>query len=185
MSKPSARMLEEAFFEFKKQAGEGLCWVKGCRNMAKPDRCLCAKHQMQRWRSKDRVTADYCNLRDHAKARNIEFSITPDYWRGITDAFGLYATGASGETLTVDRVDASRGYVVGNLRIVSLSVNAAKSNRERYLPEHVQAMLDRRRDQTQADMEKYLSLDDLSSDDVWYDDGTHEQEEEQYNYDPF
>lgn len=151
-------MLLEGFFDFKKSCKEGYCWVRGCSRASRNDRSLCHMHEMRRWRAKNARTADWCTLRDHARQRKIEFQITLDYWRGLTDAFGFYDA-SDDEVLTVDRVDPTKGYVEGNLRVITLSLNSFKSNRERYLPEHVQHILDRRREQMQAENDRYLSLD--------------------------
>ena len=123
-------------------------------------------HEMRRWRAKNKKTADWCNLKDHAKARKIPFQITLDYWRGLTDAFGFYEA-RTNEVLTIDRVDPTKGYVEGNMRVVTVSVNSFKSNRERYLPEHIQHMLERQRDYLQSCNEAYLQLDpDYGDDDL-------------------
>lgn len=156
-------MILEGFFEFKKTAGSGNCWVRGCSRASRDDRCLCHMHEMRRWRAKNVRTSDWCTLRDHAVKRKIQFQLTLDYWRGLTDAFGFYDT-KDDEVLTVDRVDPTKGYVEGNVRIITLSRNSWKSCRERYLPEHVQHMLDRRREQLREDNEKYLSLDHVELD---------------------
>lgn len=158
MPRPSKALISEGFFDFKKRAREGACWVKGCQNDSRPDRSLCRKHDMRRWRAQKKKTADYCTLRDHANARGIEFKITLDYWRGIVDAFGYYQCGPD-EVMTIDRVEAHKGYVEGNLRVVTLSLNSVKANRERFLPEHVQNMLERNRGKMQKEKKKYLDLD--------------------------
>lgn len=134
-----------------------MCWVKGCQRASRTDRSLCHKHEMRRWRAKNKKIADYCTLRDHASARGIEFKIGLDYWRGLVDAFCYYEPRAD-ETLSIDRVNPVRGYVEGNLRIVTVSLNSLKSNRERFLPEHIQHMMDRTRLKTRAGKQKYLDL---------------------------
>ena len=159
MPRPSASLRNEGFFDFKKNAKDGLCWVKGCQRASRKDRCLCHMHEMRRWRAKNKRTADYCTLRDHAKARKIEFGISLDYWRGLTDAFGFYHKKDDDEVLTIDRVDATKGYVEGNVRVVTVSVNCYKSTRERYLPEHIQHMLERKRDQVQEEYRRHLDMD--------------------------
>jgi len=121
MPKPSKKLLAEGFYEFKKYTTEGRCWVKGCRRKSKADLCLCHMHEMRRWRQNNKQTADFCTLRDHAKARKILFSITPDYWRGLTDGFAYYDVGDD-EFLTIDRVNPAKGYVEGNLRVVALAL---------------------------------------------------------------
>lgn len=157
MGKPSALLLAEGFYTFKKTNPSNKCWVAGCTDDAKVPGSMCSRHTMRRWRAKSKRTADYCTLRDHAKARGLEFRITLDYWAGLTDAFGFYRS--DNTYVTIDRVDATKGYVEGNLRVVSLSANAAKSNRERYLPEHVRSMLERKRSVSQRQLSRFAEAD--------------------------
>lgn len=106
-------------------------------------------------------------LRDHAKARKIKFTISHEYFRGLTDAYNFYEQDKEakkyGEYLSIDRVNASKGYEPGNLQIMSVSSNVAKGNKERFLPEHVQQMLQRRRakkeDQLREEAEADLAPD--------------------------
>lgn len=55
---------------------------------------------------------------------------------------------------TLDRVVASKGYVAGNIQVVTRSQNSEKSNKERFLPAHVQDMLRRKREMQQDKLEK-------------------------------
>ena len=178
MPRPSQALLSEGFFEFKKNAGEGMCWVKGCNRASRDDRSLCHMHEMRRWRAKKKKTASLiyplllnsfvrCQMRDHARARGIEYKITLDYWRGLVDAFGYYQK-REDEVLSIDRVDATKGYIEGNIRVVSVSLNSYKSNKEKYLPEHVQHMLERKREEIRADKQKHLDLDPPEADpEIW------------------
>lgn len=156
MPRPQQRLLNEGFFEFKSKAGPGLCWVKHCRNSRKHDRCLCNKHNMQRWRAKRECPAAYHTLKHHAKARRIKFTITVDYFRGLTDAYCFFKQDDPDEILTIDRVEAHKGYEPGNLRVVSISINIAKGNRERYLPEHIRDMMRREREAARAKLNGHL-----------------------------
>lgn len=147
-----AKLEAEGLFTLKKQPGDGMCCVQGCRNRSAPRRKvgatqLCDRHWQQRWRMLNPKRSAYTALRDHAKARGIEFTLTYDYFLGLTDAYGYFEHQADshGDVLSIDRVDATRGYLPGNVRIVTVSENALKGNRERFLPEHVQAVLDRKR----------------------------------------
>jgi hypothetical protein len=115
---------------------------------------------MQRWRQKKRAGAAYHTLKHHAKSRGIPFTLTPDYFAGLADAFCYFDQNggkARGDVLSIDRIDPTRGYEPGNCRVVSHSANASKGARERYLPEHVQSMLMRRRAIAQAEAERYLA----------------------------
>src|SRR6056300_305840 len=106
--RPSKALIEEGFYKFKKRAGAELCWVRGCSKWRAPDRCMCEMHKKRRWRTLNQAAAGYGRLRDHAKERNIEFDITPAYWRGLTDAFCFYKSDSC-ENLTIDRVNPTKG----------------------------------------------------------------------------
>lgn len=138
----------EGLFKLKQVPGPGMCVVHGCRNPHVPAKAsLCHKHHQQRWRVKNRKGGVYACLRDRAKRRKIEFTISYDYFLGLTDATAFWDTHPEdrGEWLTLDRRDPTKGYVPGNLRVITHRENTVKGNRERHLPEVVQALLDRKR----------------------------------------
>ena len=127
-----------------------MCMVKGCRNeVGRKDKfSLCHKHYQYRWRMVNRKRSAYTTLRDHAKQRGLKFTISYDYFLGVTDALGYW----SGEGVpTIDRVDPTRGYEPGNITVISMSENVAKGNRERHLPAAVQAILERKRARMSGD----------------------------------
>jgi hypothetical protein len=160
---PSKALRDGGFFEFKKKASKGMCWVKHCTNEQRGDRSICSKHNMQHWRSKKKGSSAFHALRNHAKARKVEFTITRDYFQGLVDAFGMFDNPDPTDVPTIDRVRAHEGYIPGNLRVISKSLNAAKGNRERRLPEHIQDMLRREREKIQSDNAEHLreSVDDM------------------------
>ncbi len=134
-------------FTLKASPGPGLCPVKGCRHRKGRKKGLCDKHHQQLWRARNPKDAAYATLKMHAKQRGIEFRLSVEYFAGLTDAYRFFdrETTSHGETLSIDRIDPAKGYVPGNLRVVTVSENVIKGNRERYLPEHVQAILERKR----------------------------------------
>ncbi len=143
-----ARLAAEGLFDLKQKPGEGLCLVKGCRKEGCVNKTgLCHRHHQARWRMKNPKRSLFRMWRDHAIARKIEFTLEPAYVDGLVDAYAFFDHTAEsrGETLSLDRVDATVGYRVGNVRIITQSQNAAKSHRERHLPAHVQVILDRKR----------------------------------------
>lgn len=89
----------------------------------------------------------FATLRDHAKQRGLEFTLTADYLAGLMDAYAYFdhAAESRGEFPSLDRIDSTRGYVPGNLRVITHSQNVVKGNRERHLPAYVQSILDRKR----------------------------------------
>lgn len=145
-------------FKLKITPGPGFCRVKGCRKPLALDRKgnvkklgLCHGHYQHAWRLCNERQSAYATLRDSAEKRGIKFTISPEYFDGLCDAYGYFDHEAEEfkDYLSIDRVKAHLGYEKGNLRIVTVSVNAAKANAERHLPEHVQAMLQRRREELQ------------------------------------
>lgn len=154
---PRTRSTHEAeeLFTLKLKPGPGLCCVKGCRkNIGRSDKMgLCHAHYQYRWRMKNKKKSAYATLRDHARGRGIPFTISAEYFQGLMDAVAYWDHQAEsrGEWLSIDRIRAWEGYVPGNLRIISHSQNSAKSHRERFLPVHVQSLIDRRRERARRD----------------------------------
>lgn len=143
----------EGLFVLKAKPGEGFCMVRGCRKEGHSHKFgLCHGHYQYRWRMLNKKQSAYATLRDHAKQRGIKFTISYDYFLGLTDCAAFWQPSPENfaDHVSIDRVDASRGYEPGNLRVISVSENSFKANRERYLPSHVQAILDRKRARVDA-----------------------------------
>jgi len=107
------------------------CQTKYCRNRRRSDRRICSKCEMRKWRSTRRLQAAFATLRDHARARGIEFAL--DFQDFAQFAAGcLYAekTGIHAQCVTVDRIDNLRGYVPGNIQPLSRAENSRKRNRQ-------------------------------------------------------
>lgn len=147
MVRMSPHLLEEGIFTFKKNPGPGLCPVRGCRRGIGKKKTFCDAHHQYRWRVKSPKKSAYATLRDHAVGRGIVFTISAEYFAGLTDAhrFWDHEAVSHGDVLTIDRIDATKGYEPGNLTVLTMSLNVIKGNKERWLPEHIQHILDRKR----------------------------------------
>jgi hypothetical protein len=122
--------------------------VKGCRKDGHRHKFgLCFAHYQYRWRMLNPKQSAFAMLRDHAKQRGIEFRLSYDYFLGLCDAYSYFDHSAEsfGEFPSIDRIDATKGYLQGNVRVVTVSQNCRKAAKERFLPAHVQAILDRKR----------------------------------------
>lgn len=98
------------------------------------------KAAMQRnaeaWRAKSPITYLVSHARVRAKRKGLEFNIsasdvTPATvcpWLGIPLFFGTVDGRAGPNTPSLDRIDSSRGYVRGNVEIVSWRANQLKVN---------------------------------------------------------
>lgn len=109
------------------------CKTKFCRN-PRQDGCLCYKCRKRLYRERNPAKDAYNNLRNSAKRRGIEFSITFEYFKEFAAKYDyINKRGQSATALTVDRKKPHLGYVVGNLSVITNSENVAKGNRERAL----------------------------------------------------
>ncbi len=146
------KLLVEGMFALKENPGPGLCMVAGCRKRHKDPRkvgtlLLCSRHWQARWRARNPKQASWRALKDHAKARRIEFTLDFAFFVSLTDAAGYWDQdpASHGDRLSIDRISITGPYSNDNVRVITVSENTAAGNRERFLPEHVQAILARRR----------------------------------------
>jgi len=122
-----------------------LCHVSYCRNVHLPQRRLCSKHKMARWRYANPLRASFSTLRDHARARKLAFSLTFEQFRDlVTPTAYLADKGNTKDALQLDRVDASRGYHADNMEVITTSENTSKGNTERQGAAYKAALLKRK-----------------------------------------
>lgn len=102
--------------------------VRGCRNIRKSDRLLCSRCYMRQWREANPLQAAFATLRDHARARGIEFSISFEDFREFAELSDyVERKGTTAQALTVDRRDNLRGYVPGNIQPLTRAENSVKN----------------------------------------------------------
>ena len=92
---------------------------------------------MRDWRKRNPKRAAYCTLKDHAKARLIEVHLTyEEFCYVINETEYIERSGRRRHELQLDRIDATSPYSVDNVRVVTCSENASKSNYERQTDAH-------------------------------------------------
>ena len=149
--------VERDGFSLKQNPGPGLCHVRGCRSRHADDRKkvgevrFCHACWQERWRRMNPKEAAYATLRAHALKRRIGFTLTFARFVEVTDVEGFwyYDAATHGDRLSIDRIRAWEGYANDNVQVLTVSENTVKGNKERWLPEHVRAVLARKR-QTEA-----------------------------------
>lgn len=133
--------------EFYTLSGRGkdpsLCVVAYCRGKRSGNYSrLCHKHKTYKWRSENPEKYAYNNLRDSARRRKLPMTLSfHDFLSFIQDTGYMEQKGNTKESLQIDRLDASRGYEVGNLRIVTTTENTVKGNKERRRAEYLESLL--------------------------------------------
>lgn len=137
--------LDEVFRLTSKGKHPSKCQVFRCKANKANTGNLCHKHKMRLWRIRNPIASGFCKLRDRAKRRGIPFEITlPEYRQIVLSSGYLVRSGSFIGCLQLDRIDAKKGYTLGNLQVLTVSENAAKGNRERMSHEYKRALLLRR-----------------------------------------
>lgn len=102
------------------------CAEADCNRFAYRNQSRCNVCRNLRYKLRNPIKYAFIKLRYRAKERGHEFTITIfDYaclW------FGHYGSekGKSSESLSLDRIDNSKGYVCGNLRVTTLAFNSRR-----------------------------------------------------------
>jgi hypothetical protein len=105
------------------------CATRFCRNKTY-GRKYCSTCRSKKSRTEHPELYCFVNLRNNAKRRGIEFKITFDQFKQFAyETKYLAGKGRQRDSLTIDRIDNSIGYVPGNLQAMTKSDNSRKGNR--------------------------------------------------------
>lgn len=127
-------------FKLAARKDRRLCSVRFCRKPRRKCRSLCQNHHQIAWRLRNPTKAAYANIRQKARQRGIRFALEFAYFeqlvRATAEATGMdyvEGRGRSPGALQIDRIDFTKGYEPGNLRVTTTTVNAAKAAVEKKL----------------------------------------------------
>lgn len=83
--------------------------------------------RVRRWRENNKIQSCYLILKFHAKEREIEFSLSKEYWEKFCKETKYHLLKGIGKSdLTVDRKDPRIGYVEGNIQALTMKQNRRK-----------------------------------------------------------
>lgn len=106
---------------------EKRCKTEHCLGTPVKGRNFCHKCRSRKYRLKNPCKDAYYKLKGNANRRGIKFELSYEYWKQWCEETGYLETrGTSGESMTVDRVKAYKGYVDGNLQILTRVENVEK-----------------------------------------------------------
>lgn len=72
----------------------------------------------------------FITLRNNCKRRGIEFELSFEQFETFAQATRYIAgKGRSKDSYTIDRIDNTKGYVIGNIRVISKSENSKKGTK--------------------------------------------------------
>lgn len=104
-----------------------MCIVKNCRKDRKPGSSYCHSCAIRRFKNKHPEKYAYFVQKNNARRRKHEFSVTFGYWLNFVIKSNYMAgKGITKNSLHVDRIDESKGYVEGNLQVLNNSDNIKK-----------------------------------------------------------
>lgn len=84
---------------------------------------------MRKWRANNPLLATYTIVKGNAKRRNIPFYITlEDFGQLCKITNYLELKGRNATDLSLDRIVDEAGYVMGNVRVITVSENTKKRN---------------------------------------------------------
>jgi|GEM_PF-3148006 len=107
----------------------GKCVVKYCRNKKLTGSRYCSKHKHQRRKYLDPIGYYFDIKRQNARNSGIPFLITKEYFSNLVKGTGwIDKGGRAKKALTIDRIDNRKGYVPGNIQILTYSENSSKQD---------------------------------------------------------
>ena len=103
------------------------CSVPYCRSHNIKAKGLCSKHYTRERRRKNPVRASFQALKDNAKRRGKEFSLTfKEFEKFAVETSYIYSKGRKIDSLHIDRIDESKGYHIENIQVLTNGDNVRK-----------------------------------------------------------
>lgn len=108
-----------------------LCKYGTCRRKKAPKKAYCHKHHAQHQKETNAVGYAYSILKQNARRRGKEFTLTLEDFREFCDHTGyLLRKGRTSESASIDRIDSTKGYTPDNIQVLSFGENSAKGCRD-------------------------------------------------------
>ena len=106
---------------------KGICKHHGCSKKARHNRTDCNVCHTRKTRLKNPVMYAFNMLKRSADKRLIPFNLTFEQFCEFNNKTGyVEKMGRDSDSLTVDRIDSSKGYEVGNIRALTYLDNVSK-----------------------------------------------------------
>lgn len=108
-----------------------LCINHGCKNKRRKGKSKCNTCVKKEWREKYPMKAVFQTLRHNATRRGKVFTITFEYFKQFCyETDYIAGKGRRKKSYTIDRIDNSKGYVPGNIQMLTKSENSRKSSKK-------------------------------------------------------
>jgi hypothetical protein len=117
-------------FVVKENKQPNICKAYRCKCEKGIKKRFCDKHHARFQKEVNLAGYTYNLLKQNAKRRNKTFGLTLGQFKKFCEATGyLEMKGKKASSASIDCIDPSKGYVEGNIRVLSLSQNSSKGNR--------------------------------------------------------
>jgi hypothetical protein len=119
-------------FKVAKFKPTGMCPAFGCRKPVGKKKKYCPRHHHAYQKHTNLVGYTYSLLKGNAHKRGKAFDLTLDEFKNFCERTGyLINKGKSAGSASIDRIDPSKGYSIGNIQVISLADNSAKMHRDK------------------------------------------------------
>jgi hypothetical protein len=109
------------------QKAPNICINDGCDKARKGRNRRCSACVKKIYIEKDPVRYAYQTTKDNAKRRGKEFTISLEYFRKFcVESEYIKKKGITAKSFTIDRKDNTKGYVEGNLQVLTNGQNVIK-----------------------------------------------------------
>lgn len=109
------------------------CQTKYCRNDRYPGQTTCNKCKSRKFRELNPVRYAYNALKHNARRRGKAFDLDFETFAKFCQSTGYMARkGITKRKLHIDRIDASKGYTIDNIQVLTCSENSRKASGEKY-----------------------------------------------------
>ena len=113
-----------------KKKPKHVCPAYRCKKNKAKKKGFCHRHHHVNQKQNNPIGYTYSLLKGNAKRRNKIFTLTLIEFTEFCDETNYIALkGKTKNKASIDRKDNSKGYEAGNLRILSVSLNAKKGNK--------------------------------------------------------
>jgi hypothetical protein len=113
----------------KKKRRKHTCITSWCQRDPPEGKSRCYTRASRIWRANNPLKYAFWNLKNRAKQRGHEFTITVEDLRAaINGSDYLENHGRMKDCASIDRIDGFRGYEPGNLRVMTVSENARRAH---------------------------------------------------------
>jgi hypothetical protein len=108
------------------------CSTPGCKNKRKGRNTKCSKCLTRIWAERHPISYTLAKLRNNAKRRGKQFTITLEQFTAFCLKHEDYLTakGRNSHCLSIDRIKSEYGYHIWNIRLLTVGANSARAGHD-------------------------------------------------------